>query len=332
MRTLTLALALCLGVQAWPGSARAQVEADEAKRLFDLGVESLANQRWDDAEQQFRRSVELVRRASSLYNLALALFELRRFRECVEITDQVLAAADPTDPQKYREHAAQLRERALSALAVLTLSIEPENASVRVDGEDSATHGTERTLLLEPGVRRVAASAEGRSEQELLLELKAGERRQHTFKLQPLPAEPEQLARTSAAAATRPVSTGAPQDADTGAPASRSSRNTAWWVMGAGGAVLIGALVTGLIAHAADQDFIRQCPGAKQCDPALKPLQSRAQRLALATDLLLIAGTAAVGTGVTLWLLSDSDSESSVKRGSTRWSLRAAGVQLAGRL
>jgi len=102
--------------------------------------------------------------------------------------------------------------------------------------------------------------------------------------------------------------------------------------MGAGAAVLIGALVTGLLAHASDQDFLKRCPGAQHCDPALKPLQARTQRLALATDVLLIAGAGALGTGVTLFLLADREGEAASTRatGLTRSSTLGLGTLTEG--
>src|SRR5689334_18147318 len=78
---------------------------EDAKGLFHEGVELLSAESWSEAEDRFRRSVELMPRASSLYNWALSLLALERYDECVEVTDRVLAIADPVEHAEYREHA-----------------------------------------------------------------------------------------------------------------------------------------------------------------------------------------------------------------------------------
>jgi hypothetical protein len=240
---------------AQPSPAETSAEArdargEDAKRLFHEGVDLLAAMRWSEAEARFRQSVELVPRASSLYNWALALCALERYGECADAAQRVLEIADPHEHAEYREYAARLRERALASAAppppAPTESVAPEPAPVPVP---------------EP----VQAPA-------------------------PRPAQPVEMHATAAAADR----------------AEERGLSPGWFVIGGGALVLVGALVTGLLANAADDDFTEQCPGARDCDPSLMGLGERTERLALATDILLVTGAAAVGTGVTmLWLVDD---------------------------
>ncbi len=228
----------------------------QAKRLFDEGVELLAAEQWADAEARFRSSVELVPRASSLYNLALSLLELGRYAECIETTERVLALADPIAQDEYRQYAMQLRERAVAARAQV----------------------------------QAAAAAEP----------------------QPAPV---------AAAASQPVRARANRPVPAREPVERASRTPAWFVAGGGAALLAGALVTGLLAMNEDADFSERCPTGRGCDPALRSVAERAEGLALATDILLVAGAATLGTGITLLLLHDDDADA----------MRGAALVLGGR-
>src|SRR5262245_43471797 len=158
-----------------PSAPASDDSAGQARQLFERGVAALAGQRWLEAEALFRRSVELIPRSSSLYNLALSLFEQARYRECVAVIDRTLANADERDLARSRTPALRLRERALLAVARYTLTLEPADAVVRIDGGEPLAGGAERELLLDPGAHRVAISAPGYQAQELALELKGAE-------------------------------------------------------------------------------------------------------------------------------------------------------------
>lgn len=76
----------------------------------------------------------------------------------------------------------------------------------------------------------------------------------------------------------------------------------AWVTMAAGGALAVGALVTGLMAKSAESDLHDGCPGLTGCDPALQGTRDRARRLGLATDVLWITG-AVTAVGGLIWML-----------------------------
>jgi tetratricopeptide (TPR) repeat protein len=76
----------------------------------------------------------------------------------------------------------------------------------------------------------------------------------------------------------------------------------AWVTMAAGGALVLGAVVTGVMAKGAESDLHDACPGLTGCDPALQSTRDRARRLGLVTDVLWITGAVAAVGGL-LWLL-----------------------------
>jgi tetratricopeptide (TPR) repeat protein len=74
--------------------------------------------------------------------------------------------------------------------------------------------------------------------------------------------------------------------------------------MGAGGALLVSALITGIMAKGAESDLDDACPGRVNCDPADVGIRDRMNRLGLATDILWITGAAAAAGGLVWWLLT----------------------------
>ena len=80
-------------------------------------------------------------------------------------------------------------------------------------------------------------------------------------------------------------------------------------VGGAGVALVIGGVITGLMASSAQSELEDGCPSRMGCDPSLEDTQSSGETLALVTDILLFGGLAAVGTGVALLFVMGGDEE-----------------------
>ncbi len=91
------------------------VQADaksEARTTFELGVEASRAQRWDEARAQFKRSLELVPKASTMFNLAVADIKLGLGREALEQLDAFEQAASPNEHAQMLERAHVLRPQA----------------------------------------------------------------------------------------------------------------------------------------------------------------------------------------------------------------------------
>ncbi|MFI5307734.1 MAG: tol-pal system YbgF family protein, partial [Polyangiales bacterium] len=59
-------------------------------------------------------------------------------------------------------------------------------------------------------------------------------------------------------------------------------------LMAAGGALIIGSIVTGVMTLSAQSDLEHGCPTKSNCDPSLQSTKSRGQTLALVTDVLMV--------------------------------------------
>jgi tetratricopeptide (TPR) repeat protein len=103
---LALTLALC---------APRQVHADattEARTTFELGVEASRAQKWEEARAQFSRSLQLLPKASTMFNLAVADLKLGLGREALQQLDAFEQAASPTEHTQMLERARVLRPQA----------------------------------------------------------------------------------------------------------------------------------------------------------------------------------------------------------------------------
>lgn len=82
-------------------------------------------------------------------------------------------------------------------------------------------------------------------------------------------------------------------------------------LMGTGGAMVIGSVVTGVMVGSAQSDLEDKCPTKMACDASLEDTQSRGKTLAIVTDVLLFGGLAVGGTGAVLFVLDGSKESSS---------------------
>lgn len=110
-------------------------------------------------------------------------------------------------------------------------------------------------------------------------------------------AEPEPREALLTSELGAPLETPAPADA----PEPPSGLGAAPWVIvGAGGVLLGGALVTGLLALDARASLDRECPTRTSCAPGFEDTQSTGEALAITTDVLWIAGATTALTGLVL--------------------------------
>jgi tetratricopeptide (TPR) repeat protein len=276
-------------------------EATEARLAFQEGLELLRLDQWASAEMKFRRSLALVPRQSTLYNLAFVLFKEGRPRKSLETLDRVrlLAVTDNARDPRYTEYAEALRPHVLAQVATLQLVVHPPDASVWVDGELAPQTGPQRTVPVDPGVHHVEASARGFIATRQDLVARAGAEIERRIALAP-------ELRETASAVVLP-STALPER-----PRGRSFLGSAgpWLTIGVGGALLVSGVVTGILAKRADDDFARDCPTLINCDPALRQTRDDANRLARITDVLVVSGAVVVVGGVSWRLLTPSASSS----------------------
>ena len=86
----------------------------------------------------------------------------------------------------------------------------------------------------------------------------------------------------------------------------------AYTLVGTGGALLAGALVTGLISNHDFNELDRRCGAGNICpkDYDWQSARDEGKNMALAANLLALSGVLTAGTGAVLWYVwSDRDEE-----------------------
>ena len=112
-RRLACVFALALALACFSPCTRVHADASsEARTSFELGVEASRAQRWDEARTQFRRSLELLPKASTMFNLAVTDIKLGLGREALEQLDAFEHTAAHDEHAQMLARARVLRPQA----------------------------------------------------------------------------------------------------------------------------------------------------------------------------------------------------------------------------
>jgi tetratricopeptide (TPR) repeat protein len=296
---------------AVPVAASAQASAaqeQEARTLFQRGVELARDGKLAEAVDAFERSRALVERHSVLQNLAVALEGLGRVTEALRHVERAIELRGP-DGRGTRPLEAQ-RARLLGQVAYLTVRVEPADASVWVDNEPVSTA---EPLMVDPGSHGVRAASAGHESVSRVLSVAPGA--SHTEQLvlvrMPLEREPEAVARSPA-------------------PAPASDRKLARWafgLLGVGVAVAAAGTAVYLRAGSRQDSWEKRCSMSNPCDEGdAARAQDELDRLDFtAYGLFAASGAALIGAGTLGWLARRE------RVGVTSVGLSPSGVLVGGR-
>jgi hypothetical protein len=167
VRTVYIALSLWVASIAMlapaPRSALAQDEQIQvhARELFAEGLAFAEADRWAWALSAFRRSRDLVPRASTSYNIANALYRLDRPVEALSELDEYDRMPEVQSDAAAAERGETLRALLRDIVAEVNLTVTPGNAIVLIDDRPSLLEGSHRTILLNPGAHALRVESEG---------------------------------------------------------------------------------------------------------------------------------------------------------------------------
>jgi hypothetical protein len=166
--------------------AHAQDEAQDreaARRLFERGLSLAQSQRWAPALSAFRRSAELVPRASTSYNIANALYRLDRPAEGLVELDRYAALPEVQASPRALQREAALRALLNETVAEVRFAITPLDATLFIDGRVSSLTGFERLVRLNPGTHSLRVIREGYASAIRELRVKRGSREYYSIAL-----------------------------------------------------------------------------------------------------------------------------------------------------
>ncbi|MBX3264909.1 MAG: hypothetical protein KF782_34880 [Labilithrix sp.] len=278
--------------EAPPASVVAPAPAisDQAKRHFNAGVALLQDpegEKVEEAYRQFRTAYDLSGSPKILGNMGFCAMRLERDGEAIDAYSRYLREVSDIDPD---ERAQIVRDLQTLTVGVARITIEVNVPGATILDERVPVRGARVTnaygpvngkidIGVRPGHHVFTAKAAGRNDAVWELEAYAGAKEQHTFTL----AEPVKAAPSSVA----PV-------AD-----DRPSAIGPIVVTAAGGAMLVAAGITGIVALNKTSDIAERCKN-DVCPRSfdLEGERSSARTFVGVTDLLLVLGTVTVLGGL----------------------------------
>ena len=144
-------------------SAQSQTAAssDEARRLFDQGVQALDEQRYAEAAELLQQSLERRDSANARYNRALALRGAGRYVEAIAEAERFIAMADQRRYAQARTAAARLISELRASLGHLRIVVTGGAQRVELDQEVVASEDGVIERDVDPGEYRVRGFREG---------------------------------------------------------------------------------------------------------------------------------------------------------------------------
>ena len=277
-------VALALGLHGVAREAGAQSDPmEEARVHFERAVGLFEAGDLRAALVEFERAYALSSRPSLLYNLGATHQALHEYPEAIDALRRFLAATEGQRTRQRTEAERALREL-LPLMARVHVVCDPPTATVTVDGH--AVSGD--VLNVGPGRHVIEASAPSRVTQRVELTVASGDA--PSLRLV-LPAVPEAAAPVVAApVVAAPVVT--PVTPRVVRPPSRPWFTRPWVWGVTGGALALGATITGVLAVEAHDEFQTRT----QTDADVDRLATRGRALAVATDVMALG---ALGAGVT---------------------------------
>jgi hypothetical protein len=286
-------------VAAAPARADDTDDKRDAARLFKEGRAAVKAGDLDEACDKFEASFRLDPAIGTKLNLADCFEQKGLLVAAYRLFDEAAAEAARTSKEGRESFARDRADALATRLYLLTLElVDPApNTTVTVAGVVVAPAAWAAPRALLPGSIAIAVTAPGRTPYHTRVDGGAGESR--TLRIPALaPLAPGEVDPTVGAA------TGGP-GADLTARPARPSRRLAYIVGGSGAGLLATSLVLGLVARSRYQDA--DCgpdhgfPDGT-CSATGQAQADRARTLADVGTGFAVAGVAAVGVGVYLFL------------------------------
>jgi tetratricopeptide (TPR) repeat protein len=285
---LTLvALAVALIVAGAPAATAQPDEDPEAKKqagkflkagdkLIRQGDYHRKKDRPDKAADKYQRALEAYQRAFDIYPkpqlywlIALAEQRLERYLDALRHYQQLLREVEDINDALKQQVEINIEE-CKQHVATLTFKVEPEGATITVDGEDIGAAPYADPVFLAPGEHTVAVTAEGHTPFEDSVTLEAGAESERTITLEEIPV-----------VVTKPK----PKPKPAPKPLPPVSKTPLFIGLGATAALGATATVTGLIAVAKNGTFTDESKTQEERDAAA----DSGKTFALVTDILWLA-------------------------------------------
>jgi hypothetical protein len=236
--------------------ALAQQQTEQARVLFNEGLQFVEHEDWVQAESRFRSVLMLKSSQVVAYNLASALTHLGRYMEAAELLRAVVR--DPAVEASTRDAAQQLLSETEPKIGVLTLRVSGDMQGARVQLDGTALELSEQilTISVDPGEHHVVVERDGGVVASETVQVGGASPLQAELTL----ALPARIAPNAVAKAAHPAQ---PRASDASAVGPAAPPVTApdeprddegggsilgeWWLWAAVGTVAVGGAVAGVL-------------------------------------------------------------------------------------
>lgn len=311
--------------------AAAQDAREQARENFNAGVASFEANNFEQALASFQEAYRLAPHPSVRVNMANCYERLNRPLEAIFHFERFLSEATDAQPAQRRE-VQQALDGLRARVGEVTLRIAPDGALVRIDESEVRRAPIMSSIRMVSGSHVVEVRAEGYRSVRREFVVEGGQPAEIAIRLErgedpdpaPLPTvtEPDQGAEGQAALPDpqpdpQPDPDPAPDLVDSGGG---FVLTTPTIIAGAAtGALLVGTVITGILALSANGDFEdaversndRSISGAERRQARADGLdaQDRANTLSTITDVLLITTIVGAGATAALFFLTQPDDE-----------------------
>jgi len=333
--------ALVVGALAAAAPAQAQDAREEARENFNAGVASFEAGSYQEALASFQEAYRLAPHPSVRVNMANCYEHLNRPLEAIFHYERFLSEAADAPPAQRREVQAALEEQE-GRVGEVTLQIAPDGALVRIDESEVRRAPIMGAIRMVAGNHLLEVRAEGYRSVRRELVVEGGQPAEIAIRLErgadpdptPLPAvtgptegaagvgvPPDQTDPAQA----QPDPAPEPTPVDDGGGGGYVLTTPTIIAGAATGALLVGTVITGILALGANSDFEnaversndRSISGAERRQARQDGLdaQDRANTLSTVTDVLLITTIIGAGATAAIFFLTQPDDDEDVAEG-----------------
>jgi tetratricopeptide (TPR) repeat protein len=299
---LLLIALLCLPLSAALAQAQTGQQSDDAyDALVQKGIGEYERGNWLEAKVFFERAHALQPSARTLRSLGMTAYELRSYVEASGYLEAALASRDRPLTDSMRVQVENVLREAKAFSARLQVALEPNDARLRVDGQEPTRDNTGR-LLLDAGEHELSASAPGFQSTSQRWTARPGANAELVLHLRRIAAGTTPLARAPEAALTRTSALGTQQKIGL--------------ALGAAGVLSLGAAATftGLMLSKNASSNDGHCNGLG-CDPRGMELRDSARTFGDVASVTAVAGAVLLGAGVVTYLMGGSQERAPVRVG-----------------
>ncbi len=273
------------------------------RNLIAEAVNEYKRGNWEETRSLFQKAHELKPSARTLRGMGMASFEARRYVEALLALQESLFETRKPLTERQRSEVESLLERAKLFVGSFALRMQPDAATISVDGRQAVVQ--EGRLLLNPGQREIVAKAQGYETLIRRVAVDGGSSRTLELILRPLLEKTAKLPKQEeeeAVVVSKPKS--GPKPSVDPAASEQSDELLPWIVLGTSGAVAVtGAVMLTLTLK--DKSAVANADRGVKLEE-IEAAHDRVPVFSTLGSVLLSVGVAGAAVGIVLLVAGDS--------------------------